>query len=358
MQKIKELYNTHNKYLPAAFFIAGFLFDIITLDRIDNTYTIIQQGLYIVFLIKLLELRTQYQLNLIKIPTWLSRVWHYQNEVFHFLLGSLLSSYTLFYFISASLSTSLIFLILMSALLVANELPAFQKQELGVKSSLILFCLISFFSIMVPIIFGHVGMLSFFLSIILGLTLSWAFIKKLKKWGITNEVLKKQIIIPHLGLAAFLIALYFAKALPPVPISAQYMGIYHDIKRDADQFSLYYDRPWWKFWQNGAEDFVAQPGDKIFCFARIFSPSTFSDEVVFHWQFYGLRGWETSDRISVKIKGGRADGYRGYAMKTHFQPGDWRVSVETQDQREIGRITFSVTKNEQAEERNFRIDTQ
>ena len=46
----------------------------------------------------------------------------------------------------------------------------------------------------------------------------------------------------------------------------------------------------------------------------------------------------------MNITGGRKEGYRGFAMKQNYQPGEWRISIETTDGREIGRIYFEVYK--------------
>jgi len=54
------------------------------------------------------------------------------------------------------------------------------------------------------------------------------------------------------------------------------------------------------------------------------------------------RGWVLQDTIPIKIVGGREEGFRGYGVKTNYQPGKWKVEVETTDRREIGRIYFSV----------------
>lgn len=35
-------------------------------------------------------------------------------------------------------------------------------------------------------------------------------------------------------------------------------------------------------------------------------------------------------------------GYRGVTFKRHVHPGQWRVTVETADERPIGRIRFDV----------------
>jgi len=55
-------------------------------------------------------------------PARLERIWNYRNLILHFSLGSLLHVYSLFYIKSASLLNSLLFLILMLSVILANEL--------------------------------------------------------------------------------------------------------------------------------------------------------------------------------------------------------------------------------------------
>jgi hypothetical protein len=55
-----------------------------------------------------------------------------------------------------------------------------------------------------------------------------------------------------------------------------------------------------------------------------------------------------ADRIPIKISGGREGGYRAYSFKQGLGPGDWRVDVEAEDGRIIGRVAVTVTS--QAEE--------
>src|SRR5690606_3919128 len=108
-------------------------------------------------------------------------------------------------------------------------------------------------------------------------------------------------------------------------------------------YVLKYSRPWWLFWERGAQTFYALPGDKLNCFVRIFSPTGFQDKVFLHWLRKNQRGqWESQDRISNEIVGGRDEGFRGFATKSNYTHGDWRVQIETEDGREIGRIHFEV----------------
>jgi len=69
-----------------------------------------------------------------------------------------------------------------------------------------------------------------------------------------------------------------------------------------------------------------------------------------HWQHRPFsktksgekRPFHTTDRIPIKISGGRQAGYRSYTVKQHVNPGEWQVTVETEDERIIGSIDFSV----------------
>ena len=49
-----------------------------------------------------------------------------------------------------------------------------------------------------------------------------------------------------------------------------------------------------------------------------------------------------ADRIPIRISGGREGGYRAYSFKQRLDPGEWRVDVESQDGRIIGRVSVQV----------------
>jgi hypothetical protein len=65
--------------------------------------------------------------------------------------------------------------------------------------------------------------------------------------------------------------------------------------------------------------------------------------VIVRWYWKDNRaGWMLQDSIPIKIVGGRQEGFRGYGVKSNYQPGQWKVQVETTDDREIGRIYFDL----------------
>ena len=52
--------------------------------------------------------------------------------------------------------------------------------------------------------------------------------------------------------------------------------------------------------------------------------------------------WAASDALPIAIVGGRAEGFGGYTYKQNWTRGEWLVTVETADGREIGRRTLTI----------------
>ena len=137
--------------------------------------------------------------------------------------------------------------------------------------------------------------------------------------------------------------------MPPVPLSLKGIGVYHSIERtEANTYLLGYYKPWWKFWRNASNDFQAAPGDKVHIFFRLFAPSNFEEEIRLKWSRKNSNGdWEEYDSIPIKIYGGRGEGFRGFAVKQNYDEGKWRTQVLTSDEREIGRVVFSISESQQ-----------
>src|SRR5437016_469608 len=106
LERTKAFYEEHEPACTAAFFIAGFLFDTLAVGRIDSLHNIIHQASYLSLCAWFtgLELRELY--GKFSPPSRLTTAWRYHTGATHFMLGTLLNIYTLFYFKSASIGTS------------------------------------------------------------------------------------------------------------------------------------------------------------------------------------------------------------------------------------------------------------
>lgn len=346
-ERLFEYYEKNEIKVDIGFFLGGFLFDVVTLSDIDDPLSILQQIVYLLVIGTILYYDFLSTQGIAKISARVQKYWNYRQLAVHFLLGSLLSVYSLFFLKSASFFSSIVFVLLMMGIMVANELKSVQKSAVDLKVGLYVICVFAFFSMTVPVILGFVGIVPFLLSMGLTGLVLYGVYRLLQKRVQDQRLLLRTLAVPGASVLGLFLALYLIGWIPPVPLSVQNMGVYHMIEKTDGNYVVSHERPWWKFWQKGDQDFKAEPGDKIYFFAEIFSPARFSDSVTLHWYYKDPRqGWLSTDRIPMRITGGRANGFRGFAIKQNYAEGESRVSVETTDGREIGRIYFDVTKSQ------------
>ena len=349
--------------MPIASFLAGFLFDLVMLRRIDEFKVILQQAVYLavsgaLIAVELIEQTHPGQPAPAPSTGFFAKAWKYREAVLHFLLGTLLNSYTIFYFKSASALSSFIFIAVLIGLLSINEFVHVGKSQLKVHMAFWSLCLVSYFVSLAPILMGFIGFLPFLSAVAASMAVLWLFCRIVRRRLHERPALiRTHVIFPYASIQAIFVLLYFFHAIPPVPLSVSYMGIYHDIQKSGGGYQLSYTRPWWKFWQNGDQTFLARPGDSIFCFAQIFSPTSFKDQLQIRWLYRDSHGWHSSDAIPMAVVGGREEGYRAITKKGNYQPGHWRVQVETKDSQEIGRIGFTIEEDPSTDARVMKTVT-
>ncbi len=357
----KAFYSRHPKWVPIVFFLVGFVFDAFMLRRIDDLFSIVQQAIYLAVAgalinLELLEFCGKYHPGT---GPW-SKVWRFREAIIHFMLGTLLNAYTIFYFKSASVLTSFVFVGFLVTVLMLSEFKKFDESQTIVHMTLWCLCLISYSIYLVPTLIGAIGVFPFLVAILCSLTMSiFIFIRLRQAAQDQRGLVYKRVLYPFALMHLLFLGLYFARAIPPVPLSVSFIGIYHDVQKQEDQYLLTYTDTAWEFLHNGDQEFKARSGDKLYCFARIFSPTRFQDRLMVRWLYKDAkRRWLSSDTIPMPITGGREEGFRGYTVKSNYWPGDWRCQIETSDGQEIGRITFHVSKDEGTEERAVRTKVQ
>lgn len=284
--------------------------------------------------------------------------YRYRLAILSFCLGTLLNLYTLFFFKSSSLLVSFSFMLVMIALLVLNEFGPFKRLGLSFKFALLSLCGLSFCATVVPVVAAQMGVTIFLASMAVGCLPMLALTSWIRKRAPERaSALRNQVIVPFGLVLVVFLAAYLFRVIPPVPLSLPYIGVYHAVERTKDEYRLSHERPAWRVWHNGDQEFLAQPGDRVFVFFRVFSPTRFADEVRMRWFHHQERGWALQDTVPIKIVGGRAQGFRGYGFKSKYQPGEWKVQIETADEREIGRVYFEIEMAPESP-RVFTVDVQ
>lgn len=357
-QRLIDIRRKYQRFEIATFFTLGFLFDIFTLGPIDDLSKVVVQVIFLIILGAFLLLQYVEQLGVWSPPARMTKVWEYRVDIVHFLFGSLLSAYVIFFFKSASLTRSAWFLLFLGALLILNEIPRFRSYGLKIQMILFSVCWCSLFIYLVPIFVGVINIWVFLMSIVAGLFFTTLFLYV--AGNMIND--SKKVLVelsPYVySVPAVLTVLYVLKMIPPVPLSLSFGGIYHNVKKENGQYKLYSMKSWYDFWSHGDSNFLARKGDKIYCFVRIFAPAKFKHRVYLRWQLWSdkLGEYETQDRIPLAISGGREEGYRAYAFKSNYQPGSWRVEIETDDNRVLGTLKFNLEDDPTTDTRTWMIE--
>jgi hypothetical protein len=163
----------------------------------------------------------------------------------------------------------------------------------------------------VPVLAGSISLRLFLLSMALGcvplLLGAWLvgprFAAALRAGAAARSCCRSAGVL--IGFLTF----YLFRLIPPVPLSIPFIGVYHQVERAGDSYRLSHERPAWRIWHNGDQHFLAQPGDRVYVFFRIFSPARFADQVQMRWSWNDpARGWVAHDAIPIRIVAGASWG--------------------------------------------------
>lgn len=346
--RMKSFRHRYAVAIELAFFFAGFGFDVALLHRIDSTPLLIHQGLYLAASAALVLWDHRLHVEGKEPGGLLGKVAAFRSWVLHFLLGTLLNAFMVFYFRASSGLSAFFFLVVLAGLIVVNESPRFRERGPIVRVLLVSFSVTSFAAYLIPVLYGELARWQYVVAVGLGAGATFALWRLSARLAHDPHWTFLRAVAPGLVLQAVLLASYLVGVIPPVPLSLKHLGIYANVtphKIDgAQHYTLEYQpAPAWQLWRLEDASFVAPAGAKAWAFVRIFAPARFRDEVAFQWEHDDPRlGWVPRGGPYVsRLSGGKEDGYRTFAYSTMGAPGRYRVRVLTKDGREIGRKSFS-----------------
>jgi len=340
-------------FMPAVFFLSGVTYDTVTLTRIDRLQDNLLLLLYVLLLGVLIVLTGRIGIEpppdgaqlaeVSPFMRWLLRSRPYYPMASQFLLGSLFSAYAVFYSRSATMTSSAVFFGVLVLLLVGNEFLRDRLSNLRLLVSLYALVCFGFFTFFLPVMTGYMNVLVFLAGAAVSAAVTFRVVQLIYR---NNPDRSKReafgVTIPAFALIALLVGSYFLNWIPPVPLSMKFGGMYHEVKKSDDRFELSFERKWYQVWKRSDTTFPAH--EPIYCFTAVFAPVALNTTVYHHWYFrpHNNRPFGHADRIPLKISGGREAGYRAYTFKQQLEPGDWRVDLETEDGRIIGRVSVTV----------------
>lgn len=349
ISRIRVFVKRNNKYLPVIFFSLGFLWDTMTLGRIDRVYDRIILCVYLSSLTVCL-----YMYNISDDGKWeniyIEKLKGYFPLAIQFFLGGLFSAYVIYFSRSVSFTKSILFFVILVFLLIANEVLKKRISNKYLQFNVYFFVNFTFFIFLIPLLTKRVSADMFIVSGVISLITSLGFFIYiyLKSPSTRKEIHLGKLLSMVMGIYFLINTLYFLNFIPPVPLALDTAFVAHDVKKVGDEYVITYDRSSkYKFWRDNNDSFLHQPGSNIYVYTSIFSPTNFKKSVLHRWKWFSphTNQWEIIDDIPFDITGGRDKGFRGYTYKNNIMTGRWRIDVLTIDGMVLGVVNFTVTQD-------------
>jgi hypothetical protein len=346
---IRQFIKKHNKYAALLFFIGGFIFDTLTLGRIDRTYDLVLLCLYMT----LLPI-TIYLFNLSDDGKWkntlLNRYEDYFPLAIQFFFGGLISAYVIYFSRSVSLSKSISFFIILVALLFANNFLKKRISNKYLQFSVFFFVNFTFFTFIIPVFIKVMNTYVFVASGLISLifTLSLLLFIYKKSPSTRQEISIKRmisiIVIMYITINSF----YIFNLIPPVPLALDTGIVAHNVKVEKGHYTVTYEKSkWFYFWRDHKITYNYTDGQPVYIFTSIFAPTDIKKTIFHRWKKYNpnAEAWEFVEDIGYNIIGGRDSGFRGYTYKNNVSLGLWKVEVITEEELVIGIVDFEIINN-------------
>lgn len=350
IEKTRSWYGRFERPISSLSLILGFVFDALTLKRVDTLWEnlwifghIIIIGIFIA-LIHIKENKEGDEGDPHKAHFW------YVN-ILQFFFGGILSTFLVFYFRSTDIWNTWPFIVILTLAFVANESLKRHYIRLSFQISLFFLSIYSFAIFLMPVILHKIGMWIFLISGLVSLVIITIFVKILF-YFIKDKFnkSKKSIILIIVGIFALVNFLYFTNLIPPIPLSLKDAGIYYLVQKDRDgNYDVLYENRGWKDYFKMYSKFKETSSSPVYAYSAIFSPKNLNLTIVHQWQYYDkVKGkWITSSSIDLSLIGGRDGGFRTYSKRSNLAQGKWRVNIKTKQGQTIGQLRFNVVHVEE-----------
>jgi hypothetical protein len=201
-----------------------------------------------------------------------------------------------------------------------------------------------------PLVLNVQNDMTFMVSILVTMGISFLYVYLLQFTSESARYEAPRSYALAVGIPIFVSMLYFLNVIPAVPLSLEEGSVYHEVTRDSSG----------EFFLRGETDtrmlaafrtpvyHFSSSDTGVYFFSAIHAPVMLTAPVSHVWEYYNqdTQRWDEKAVISFGLAGGRADGYRAYSYKEGLQKGLWRVTVQVDRRRVVGRVKFIVTEGE------------
>ncbi|MGB3608182.1 MAG: DUF2914 domain-containing protein [Psychroserpens sp.] len=342
----RRLIERHKKYAPLIFFVGGFIFDTLTLGRVDRLYDLVVLWLHMTALTLTLIL-----FNLVDDGKWkntsLEKYESYFPLAIQFFFGGLSSAFVIYFSRSVSHSKTISFFVILVALLLANEFLKKRISNKYLQFSIYFFVNFTFLSFMIPVFTSKMNTTIFVVSGLISLSFTLTLITLIYRMSPSTraEIKFGKILAIIISIYLSINLFYVFNLIPPVPLALEDGIVAREVKKESEHYMVTYEpEKWYVFWRAHKLDFKYHPGERVYVFTSIFAPTDIEKSIIHRWQWYNpqTETWDIVDNIDYKIAGGRDEGYRAYTYKSNVKQGEWRVEVITKEELVVGVINFNI----------------
>ncbi len=336
----------HERGISIFAFAAGFLWDSLTLTRVDRLFDNLVLASYLLVVFVSIMLTHAHKAGRFQGPLSRKGVTLFQF-LLPFAFGGLFSGFLIFYFRSGEVLANAPFLLVLVALLVGTEFFRHHYQRFTFQLSVFFVALFSYAVLIVPVLLRRIGDIVFLLSGLVAILTFTFLVRLLARVDRVEYEQSRRTLFPIIGIIYITFNfLYFNNMIPPIPLSLKEIGVYHTVERapGGGYFLSYEKAPWYAIGLTTSRVFHRGVGESAYAFSSVFAPMNLSTDIRHRWLYFdsAKREWVTVAMIRFPISGGRDEGFRGYSVKENLQVGKWRVDVETLRGQIIGRFNFEV----------------
>ena len=320
-------------------FALGFVWDYLTLTRIDRLYDNVVLVSYLaISLVAIIALsahgtgRLQGALGRRAVRTL--------RFLLPFAFGGLFSGFLIFYSQSGVALASAPFLLVLGAFFVGNELLKKHYERFIFQMTVFFVALFAYSALVIPILLDRIGAGVFIVSGIASLAIFFAVLRIVKRVAKEEVERGHRTLVPIVAIVFVTFnLLYFNNMIPPVPLSLREIGVYHDVSRlRTGEYLVSYEKPrWHELGRETSKVFHYTEGEPVYALSSIYAPTGLSTSVVHRWSRYDEEKNEfvSMNAVPFIISGGRREGFRGYTLKENISEGVWRVDVPPSLETEV-----------------------
>lgn len=338
------------RHISSVAFVVGFLWDTLTLTRIDRVYDNVVFISYL--LIAFAGILLVHSVDTERwAPAWLAKHKEWLPALVQFPLGGLFSGFFIFYSKSAEFWTSWPFLLLLALLFVGNEFFRRRYERLVFQVSVLHFSLTSYLILVTPVVLGTLGTSTFILATLLSVFVTALILQVIMR--LFPDLYRRAMRGVWFAVGGIFVGfhvLYITNLIPPVPLTLKDIGIYHSVVKVPEGYRVEFEAPHkYAFWRTTASIFHRTHNEAAYCFSSVYAPTALRTKIFHSWQRKsGVGAWVREERVGFPLVGGRNEGYRGFTVKTALSDGTWRCVVETENGKVIGQTEFEIVSTDTA----------